>query len=79
MTPETRSTEDDMFDNSVTGARARHAGRLIGDEFDDDEATAVAEESDDDGYDDAFESSEEAAMHLTTPPPFDDSDGYIED
>ena len=64
MTPETRTSDDDMFDNSITGARERHAGRLIGDPFDDDEATAVADESDDDGYDDAFQSSEEAAMHL---------------
>ena len=79
MAPQTDRSSDDMFDNSVTSARERGAGRLISEPFDDDEATAIAEESEDDDSDDAYISGEEAAMHLTDPPPFDDSDGYLDD
>jgi hypothetical protein len=70
---------DDMYDNSVTGARARGVGRLLGDASEpDEEATAIAEEGDD-AEDDANLSAEEQAMHLTRAPSFGKDDGYIAD
>lgn len=72
-------SSDDLYDNSVTGARARGVGRLLGDAGEpDDEATAVAEEGDD-PEDDANLSAEELAMHLTDAPGFDAEDGYLTD
>ena len=76
-TPADRSS-DDLYDNSVTGARARGVGRILGDASFDDESMAVAEEGDDE-EDDANLSAEEQAMHLTTAPGFDADDGYILD
>ena len=70
---------DDLYDNSVTGARARGVGRILGDANDEDtEAMAFADEGDDE-EDDANLSAEELAMHLTRAPGFDDDDGYIAD
>ena len=69
---------DDLYDNSVTGARARGVGRLLGDAAQDDEGMAFADEGDDQ-EDDANLSAEELAMHLTRAPGFDEDDGYIVD
>ena len=68
---------DDLYDNAVTGARARGVGRLLGEAGPwRTEAMAVAEEGDDD-EDDANLTVEEQAMHLTRAPSFDDDDGYV--
>ncbi len=70
---------DDLFDNRVTGARERAAGRLLGDAgVADAEAMAFAEEGDD-SEDDANLTAEELAMHLTRAPGFDEDDGYVVD
>lgn len=72
-------SSDDLYDNSVTGARARGVGRLLGDAAqEDDEAMAVADEGDDE-EDNANLSAEELAMHLTRAPSFDADDGYVAD
>lgn len=75
MTQSFDHSSDDLFDNSVTGARARGAGRLVGDE---DEGTTIAEEGDDE-EDDLALSAEETAMHLTRAPEYRSDDGYLLD
>jgi hypothetical protein len=65
-------------DDSVTEARERSAGRLLGDASEpDDEATAVAELGSD-AEDDANLTAEESAVHLTKAPAFDEDDGYVD-
>lgn len=66
MTQPFDRSSDDLFDNSVTGARARAAGRLLDDV---DNGTTIAEEGDD-AEDDLALSAEESAMHLTRAPHF---------
>jgi len=75
MTQPFERSSDDLYDNSVTGARARGAGRLLGDP---DDGTTIAEEGDD-ADDDLALSAEETAMHLTRAPEYRRSDESLTD
>ncbi len=77
MASSAERSHDNGFDDPVTAARERSAGRLLGDAGEvHDEAMAFAELGSD-AEDDAHLTAEELAMHLTTAPSFDDDDGYV--
>ncbi len=77
MVGHARRNHHDGFDDPVTAARERSAGRLLGDAGEVHDEAMVFAELGSDSEDDAHLTAEELAMHLTAAPSFDDDDGYL--